>query len=260
MNTGTDPEQIDSQTRPIAGATRRRVLGAAASSFALAASGLFLPRQLQQADAREGALDGEKGGRRGNDNKGRHKKRTHGDKKENNRNESRPPQGHGPFRTIALTVHQSRNAAVQWTYTFYYRQKTGLDEYGPWIESSTTVTPDILGTHRYAPDRYRIGVLLQGRHHSAGVMPEQAFIDVRNVSFGYPLGSEHTGTQLNPVQNKIGSVLIAERDFAQPRDWFGDHDAANGRWNTAARGDVFLWLHRMNDSDDFVEFELYTDA
>lgn len=240
--------------------TRRSLLRSAVGGFALAASGLFLPTGLDDVEARKGALDGDKGGRRGNDNKGRHKKRNHGDKKENDRNESKPPQGTGPFRSVALTINQSGNRAVQWDFTFFYRQKTGLDEYGPWIESSTTVTPGAAQTHRYAPDRYRVGVLIKGHHFSAGLMPEQSFVDVRNVSFGYPLGSIYTGTDLNPVQNKIGSPIVAERDFAQPRDWFGNHEAGSAFWDTAARSSILLFLRRVNDSDDCIEFDFYANA
>lgn len=52
--------------------SRRQFLGGAASRFALAASGLFLPDALEaEAEAREGAYGGKLGGRHGNDRRGR---------------------------------------------------------------------------------------------------------------------------------------------------------------------------------------------
>lgn len=63
-------------------ATRRHLIHSAAGGMVLAASGLFLPDWLEKTEAREGTLDGAKGGRRGNDHKGRHQKRTHGAKKD----------------------------------------------------------------------------------------------------------------------------------------------------------------------------------
>lgn len=68
--------------------SRRALLGAA-GGFVLAASGLMLPGWLQEAEAR-GALHGARGGRRGRDHKGRHKQRSHGDKKENNKDQDKP--------------------------------------------------------------------------------------------------------------------------------------------------------------------------
>lgn len=73
--------------------TRRRLLRAATSGFSLAASGLFLPKGFEQAVAREGATNGKLGGRHGKDHKGRHRRRTHGDKKEKGRENRAPGAG-----------------------------------------------------------------------------------------------------------------------------------------------------------------------
>lgn len=235
--------------------TRRNLLRAAVGGFALTASGLFLPTEAELVSGR-GALDGDKGGRRGNDRKGRHKKRNHGDKKENNKNEDKPPQGHGPFRSVAVTVHQNIFQSPLWTYTFYYRVKTGLDEYGPWVEASSA-TPAQAATHRYAPDRYRVGVLVSGGSEPNAA---KAFFDLRNLSFGYPQGSIRAGIGLNPVQNNLGTVLVNERDFAQPSDWFGDKSPAVGRSPIGPHHDVHLSMRRLDDSDNSIEFELFANA
>ncbi len=91
--------------------TRRHFLRAAMGGFTLAASGLFLPRGLEQAVAREGANDGQLGGRHGKDRKGRHRRRTHGDRKG-----KRPAPGNGGIgdRTVnvAVTVQNFRTVAV----------------------------------------------------------------------------------------------------------------------------------------------------
>lgn len=73
---------------PTAG-SRRRLLSGAAGGLVLATSGLFLPEWLAETEAREGALGGAKGGRRGKDHKGRHKKRSHGGKKEKGQDKPR---------------------------------------------------------------------------------------------------------------------------------------------------------------------------
>ena len=89
----------------------RRALFSAASGFALAASGLLLPRWLESAEARDGALHGAKGGRRGKNHRGRHKKRTHGDRK--SRKNDQRPRGSSPTQNIAFTVRNFRPVAVQ---------------------------------------------------------------------------------------------------------------------------------------------------
>lgn len=90
---GADGESTlaDQGTVERAAGTRRVLLGGAASGIALAASGLALPGQFEEAEAREGALGGAKGGRHGKNRRGRRRKRTHGKKKDK-------PRGGGPIR------------------------------------------------------------------------------------------------------------------------------------------------------------------
>lgn len=104
-------------TRKTMVTTRRHLLHVAASGFALATSGLFLPDGQEEADAREGALDGASGGRRGKDHKGRHghKKQTHGDKKNKGKDQDTP---RGVTRdplpvTVAMSINNYRLVPVQ---------------------------------------------------------------------------------------------------------------------------------------------------
>jgi hypothetical protein len=71
---------------------RRHLLGAAASGFALAASGLLLPERLiEEAAAREGANGGAMGGRHGKDRRGGHHRHTHGDHRDKKGKEGQAP-------------------------------------------------------------------------------------------------------------------------------------------------------------------------
>lgn len=251
------PEEVNDH-----GLDRRDVLRAAAGGFVLTASGLFLPAD-DEAAAREGAYGGELGGRRGKDRRGldKRKRRDHNHKKgKKDDDRGAPPQSHGPFRTAAMTVEGNWTDRQRWTFTFFYRVKTGLDPYGPWLLAhSANPADDAL--YRYAPDRYRVGVLLAADTW-AGPGPNQAFVDVRNMSFTYPLGSASFGAGLDPVQNKLGAQLIAERDFAQPSDWFGDGSAAVGKWGLwpgPHASNATIVLKRHNDSDGAIEFRLQVD-
>jgi hypothetical protein len=89
-----DASELESQTSPgDAMETRRALLRTSLGGFAPAASGLFLPWRLAEAAARDGAKHGELGGRHGKDHKGRHRRRTHGDKKDKGKDDRDPPQG-----------------------------------------------------------------------------------------------------------------------------------------------------------------------
>ena len=139
----------------------------------------------------------------GKDRRGRHRRRTHGDKKDKGKDDKNqgkgrndaPPQSNGPFRASALTVVNTAKAPwppMTLNCTFYYRIKTGLDDYGPPVASVERT----LGTgesFRYAPnpDRYRVGVRIKRILLSADV-----YADVRNVSFWFPTGGV-TGARIS---------------------------------------------------------------
>jgi hypothetical protein len=219
---------------------RRSVLGGAVAGFVLTAGGLLAPSAADETAAREGALGGALGGRHGKDHRGRHRRRSHGDKKDKGkgRNEA-PPQSHGPFRASALTVVNIDShyfPSITLNCTFYYRIKTGLDDYGPPVASfeRTLARGE---SFRYAPDRFRVGVLI--KHF---ITSHDVYADVRNKSLWLPTGGVTSGPDLDPPAGKTGSVLIREQAF----DFNESHFATL----------PMLRLKRKPDSDTHIEWEL----
>ena len=90
----THEEEIATSTVP-AMAHRRGLIQAMAGGMALAASGLSLPEwlEVERAEARSGALGGAKGGRHGENRKGRQRNRNHGHKKNKRKRKRRNDQG-----------------------------------------------------------------------------------------------------------------------------------------------------------------------
>lgn len=195
---------------------RRAVLSGAMAGFVLTSGGLFLPDDGEETEAREGALDGQLGGRHGKNHRGRDKgkrhdngdkgkRRDHGDRKDGGHN--RPPRaGGGPFRDTALTVAFALPSGYQFSFskTFYFRQKTGFDVYGPWQASSAD-------GDRYDPQRFRVGVLVRSQS-SEGPGPD-LFVDVRNHAILWPIGNVYSGSGLDPTKDRLGTSLINEYLF-----------------------------------------------
>lgn len=90
---------------------RRRLLGAVAGGFALSASGFFLPVAEDTVAAREGAADGLLGGRRGQNRRGRERRREPGDNKENRPRGGAPGAG-GNTMTLVLVFTNETQADV----------------------------------------------------------------------------------------------------------------------------------------------------
>lgn len=228
--------------------TRRDLLRTAVGGFVLAAGGLFLPQRHSGVSARVGAGDGAFGGRHGKDRRGQSKhKRRENDRKQDRKSEGPPPgRGAFEFRKTAVGVYADNS----FTLTFFYRQKTGLDDYGPWILARSESGNEVSAA-RYAPDRYRIGVLVSAAEKGPG----QFFVDLRNMSFGFPQGAVHVGNGLDPVRGNLGQVLVKERSFA---DLGPGSDAASVSRFYSIREDLSasfsLW--RGSDSEDFIEFTL----
>lgn len=191
-------EEGTSQSRRLG--SRRLLLGGAAASFVLGASGLFLPALGDDAKAR-GALDGDKGGRRGRDHKGRDKNRKHGDKKK-----SDAPRGTGPlFRSVEMKVENNTEQTLQ--LHFLYRVKLSGDSYSqPFDDISVPDNPG--DAYLHDPDRYRMSVLIRGINNGQDI-----HCDVRNVSFWFPRGGVSTGANLDPTNGVYGNTLIPEQDF-----------------------------------------------
>jgi hypothetical protein len=186
---------------------RRAVLSGAMVGFVLTAGGLFLPDDMAETEARDSAYDGQLGGRHGKDHRGRdkRKRRERGDKKNTGHNQP-PRAGGGLFRDTALTVAFALPSGYAFSFskTFYYRQKTGLDTYGPWIASS-------VDSNRYDPLRFRVGVLVKSQS-AEGAGPD-LFVDVRNHAFLYPIGNIYSGSALDPPKDKLGTSLLNEYLF-----------------------------------------------
>lgn len=88
------------------GLSRRRVVQAAAGAFTLAAGGLYLPTILEDAEARTGVNDGELGGRRERNRRGRkphHNARDHKQNRKQGDTEGQPP-GKGLLKNIQLRM------------------------------------------------------------------------------------------------------------------------------------------------------------
>jgi hypothetical protein len=94
--------------------TRRGFARVAAGAFALGVAGLYLPALVDDAAAREGALGGQLGGRRGKDRRGRDKpkRRDRGNGKNGQPNNG--PRSGGPRAIdVAVRVRNLRDAPVQ---------------------------------------------------------------------------------------------------------------------------------------------------
>ncbi len=81
--------------------TRRRLLRAVSGGLVLAASGLFQPDWLEEAEAREGALGGAMGGR--GKNRRRHKRRSQGGKRDKQKVQDKP-RGGGCINALSMTL------------------------------------------------------------------------------------------------------------------------------------------------------------
>lgn len=242
--------------------SRRALLGGAAGGFALAASGLFLPATGEDAAARTGKHGGALGGRRGKNQRGRHRRRTHGDKKKDaQRNEARGSKA--IFRNTALTLNilDGRVDYFRFNATFYYRVLSGgLDDYdGPWINSGVSWPANEHHLdYRFAPDRFRVGVLLsaqQGSYHAPDL-----FVDVRNIAFATPRAATYSGKDLDPAAGKLGEPVIRERDMDLMWVPFQGNQAKNVGMEYVLRNSPEAKatgsLIRNLDSDDFIEFQL----
>jgi len=198
----------------VTSAGTRRLLLAGASGLVLAASGLFLPDWLEEAEARKGALGGARGGRRGQNRRGRHghKKRTHGNRKKKQRARDKKVQDIPlPFRQVALTVYAELAEPLPCTF-FYARKKPG-DNFEPFNSNGNQTIPED-GSYRYDPEELRVGVLIRQIVWSGGEQMDM-FCDVRNVTYWYPRGGVTAGFNLDPTTGNVGSAYIPEVNFAE---------------------------------------------
>jgi hypothetical protein len=243
--------------------SRRRLLGAAAGGFALAASGMLLPdRLVEEAEARPGgAYGGQLGGRRGKNHRGRDKSRRRGRSDGNDKDKRRDNRGAIGFRNTALTV---RNAGLdlnhpgayfleRFTATFYYQTKTGIDTYGHPIKAQGPFEFDAYEAQkrsfRFAPDHFRCGALIQ--HHA--LLGGDLYVDVRNHEILAPRGRVLQGKDLDPPAGKLGSEIVAEQGYAPNAFQRGSVEVGGGDNPNVS---IFFDLIRNEDSDGFIEFIL----
>ena len=226
----------------------RRGLLAAAGGFALAASGLLMPRWLDVADAREGALGGKRGGSH-TKHRSRHRRRhSPGDK----RDKRKAPGAPQFFRTSALTTKNGGCFGVtdQNTFvTFYHKIKSGLDDYeGPWIQDGNTGSLNQFESQRDTPGHYRVGALITNV-----AMEFDLFIDVRNISFDFPMAQVSQGLSLDPPAGKTGTTLIRMQRYDQ------DEQHKENLWAKDRQSRATVYLVRKKDTD-FIEFEFSIDC
>lgn len=128
------------RVRGVTPLSRRAILGGAAAGFALAANGLFLPEGLQETEAREGANNGELGGRHGKDHRGRdrdrHRHRRDRDHRRHRRDrdeESDRDRPRGPFddqgeRNIEFVFLNNNERGTDPIHVTCYSYKWGTEE------------------------------------------------------------------------------------------------------------------------------------
>ncbi len=200
---------------PPAAAPRATRRGLLAGGLAAAAAGLLLP---------PGAA-----AKKGNRPKGR----------------GVPPGGHGPFRSAALTVENGWGRALR--VDFFVAPKTGLDDYGPWVQADSRRVADGESA-RFDPDRYRVGAVV---HRTEAFPYDLFFVDVRNVSLWFPRGGVTrggtSGGWVDPPAGKIGSIFMPERDMGEDRGWGKRVEGKSWDW---------VILERLKDSPDAIEFRL----
>lgn len=246
-------DQSAEEPDPAGLSTRRGLLGSAAGGFALAASGLFLPSTSEDVAARAGK-------------RGRKHRRTHGDDKKENRRQRQKREGRSSrplFRdtSLSLDIMDGRTQHFTFSATFYYRVLSGgLDDYnGPWIDSGTSVQGEGRTLkHRYAPERFRVGVLL--RAFDGGYRAPDLFVDVRNIAFAAPRVAAYSGVNLDPASGKLGEAVLTERTMelvwipfqgTKSRNFGLEYELRNSPRDLCTGS-----LYRHLDSDDFIEFEL----
>ena len=229
---------------------RRGVLRAAAGGFVLVASGLFVPAD-DEAEARDGVYGGRLGGRHGTNRRGvdkarrRKRARRRDDRRDDEKREATAPgAGLGPFRDTAIKVtnHTLFDLNLALDATFYFRVKTGIDSYDLPTEHERRSISRVDVTSRYAPERFRVGVLVRpaGSDHSV-------YADVRNLAFDFPRGFVTQGTNLNPPGGQFGQTIITEQPFLVTEDV-----SASLPWQDIKK----VTLARTPDSADHVEFSL----
>lgn len=179
--------------------SRRALLGAAVGAFSLAASGLFLPASLADVAAKDGVLDGKRGGRRRQNRRGRDKAKRR-DRRQA-RKHSSGPQGPGQILDVLLYVHNRRGTSVS------LRAWRMIDsEIIAWEPATETITlpakpasgPDPF--HDFVFDVTHLAVAIDAGH----------VIEVGNPWIGYPWAFLATGGWGQDGWNQNGQQVLRQ--------------------------------------------------
>ena len=234
-----DRDRTDIDMSENTGTTRRRLLSAATGAFSLAASGLFLPEGLEEAEAREGALGGKLGGRHGHNRRGRNtrKRRKHGGKKDKG-SDNRPP-GASPIKFVAIRASGTPETNVR----FYFRT---VDWRGRWSNlklGKFGQIPDYGSNLDYAPKMYSAAV-----YYYSDRLPYPVLIEVRNPLLGYPWAEVTWGCDIDGQGNVVGgSTYRRDGESEIPMDGDTGIHFETGLGNP--KGNSSITVGRLNDSD-----------
>ena len=236
-------DRVETETGASGGTTRRAMLSAAAGGFALAASGLFLPDWMEEAEAREGAYGGQLGGRHGKDQRGlnhakrrkRARRRGHGDKKDKGRDKNDSPPRGTVTRDIAFSIQNQRSTSVRLRVLQIDRDQRAFVVKWDWENIDPNSTKDYRGSENVVIAEFFPEFNVNG-------------VNSRRVMQGY-----------NPPwffpSVSLGWV---------PRDWDGNSNPSfeqeisfqEETGQTVTRDDMKFEVFRLNDSTDHIEFRV----
>jgi hypothetical protein len=215
------------------GLGRRAVLAGAVGGFALAAGGLFVPRWLQEVDAREGAYGGRLGGRHGRNRRGR----SPSQRRDNNKNENDGPRGSsgsqdGPHvRWIKFNLYNDLAIPNQSSVIEPWVRLEG-SQWGKFPNSS-------LANGKAAAFPFR------SAYQAALHIDSQFYVEGRNFAIGTPQvvlahGGRMTETGYEAAQ---GSTLV--KSLVEGEEWV--------RFVAGRR----FAIKRITDSKDYIEFDVH---
>ena len=231
--------------------TRRTILRASLGGFALAASGLFLPADDDEAVAREGVLGGDLGGRRGKDHKGRHSRRTHGDKKDEDKRldkkgkgkDNRPPgagaPGGSPIKYVAIRATGDAQTNVR----FYFRTMDWLGQFSRLKLGDFGQIPDHRSNLDYAPKMYSTAVF-----YWSDQLPYSVLIEARNPLLGFPWAKVVWGCDIDGQGNVVGGSTYhqdGESEISMDGNTEIHFETGSGNPN----GNSSITVSRLDDSD-----------
>ena len=222
------------------GVSRRGVVRAAAGAFTLAASGLVLP-----AAARAGALDGELGGRHGQNSRGQERRHDAGDRKRkrSKKDNKTPPPGRGLLKNIQVRVLNLSGNPFSFVLISDFVRISGDLPAHQWLDE-TDLKDDQgwiwMQTCECQVAGWPLGVAVHINNPPFAGVWYQVWADMALSRDGL-YKDQATWSLTNPT-------TIAEREevvVPWPRPW-------EGAWN--------LRLRRFDDSQQFKRFELEFDG